>query len=296
MVYACSVKLQRRAKWQIALLVLLALAALLVRPASAHLRAASLLVRFSDPEAKGAIADLARHEVDQSFTMLESGADHATVRARIYTPRDVANPPGVVIAHGVHFRGIDEPRLIRFAMTIAATGVAVLTPEVAELCDYKIDPRSIETIGSAAHFFKTRLGKQSGVGVMGLSFAGGLSLIAAADPRFTDDISFVVAVGAHDDLARVLRFFATDAIENPDGTSSKLHAHDYGAVVLVYSHLESFFRRRIESSRATRSARGSGKIKTSRARRRRAFRRRRAKKWRSSFRTTRPASRRSSSR
>jgi pimeloyl-ACP methyl ester carboxylesterase len=48
-------------------------------------------------------------------------------------------------------------------------------------------------------------------------------------------------VGAHDDLGRVLRFFTTNAAPRPDGTTLALRAHDYGAVVLVYSHVEDFF-------------------------------------------------------
>ena len=76
---------------------------------------------------------------------------------------------------------------------------------------------------------------------MGMSFAGGLSLLAAADPRFAGDIGFVVAVGAHDDLARVSRFFATDAIDAPDGSRVHLHAHGYGALVMIYGRPERFF-------------------------------------------------------
>jgi pimeloyl-ACP methyl ester carboxylesterase len=48
-------------------------------------------------------------------------------------------------------------------------------------------------------------------------------------------------VGAHDDLGRVLRFFTSNESPRPDGTTLRLQAHDYGAVVLVYSHVEDFF-------------------------------------------------------
>ena len=217
----------------LALLLLLA-AAVLWRPASAHVRAASLLVRFADPDAHGLLADAARHEVDVQDVALEG------TRARLYSPVDVTSPPGVVVVHGVHWKGIDEPRLQRFARTIAASGVAVLTPEVRELCDYRIDPASIGTIGSAARTLSDRLGGKP-VGVMGLSFAGGLSLVAASDPRWAPSFAFVVAVGAHDDLGRVLRFFTTNEAPRPDGSTLALHAHDYGPVVLVYSHAEDFF-------------------------------------------------------
>jgi dienelactone hydrolase len=226
------------------LAALLVLAALVIvwEPASAHVRAASLLVRFADPGAHGLVADAARHPVVESDLVLPvSGA-----RARLYTPADrdlesgAAGVPGVVVVHGVHWKGIDEPRLQRFARTIAASGVVVLTPEIRELCDYRIDPVSIDTIGGAAQALSARLGGRQ-VGVMGLSFAGGLSLVAAAEPRYAQSFAFVVAVGAHDDLGRVLRFFTSSQAPRPDGSILALHAHDYGAVVLVYGHAEDFF-------------------------------------------------------
>ncbi|MGD0526629.1 MAG: alpha/beta hydrolase [Polyangiaceae bacterium] len=220
-------------------LIVLAALVVLWRPASAHVRAASLLARFTDPDAHGLLADAARHPVAVTDFPL------AGTRGRLYVPSDVdvargTHVPGVVIVHGVHWKGIDEPRLQRFATTIAASGVAVLTPEIRELCDYRIDPASIDTIGASAQALAARLGGAP-VGVMGLSFAGGLSLIAATEPRYASSFAFVVAVGAHDDLGRVLRFFTSNESPRPDGTTLHIQAHDYGQVVLVYSHVEDFF-------------------------------------------------------
>jgi pimeloyl-ACP methyl ester carboxylesterase len=48
-------------------------------------------------------------------------------------------------------------------------------------------------------------------------------------------------VGAHDDLGRILSFFATDTIVLPDGSSRAQKAHGYGATVLVYNRVEDFF-------------------------------------------------------
>jgi pimeloyl-ACP methyl ester carboxylesterase len=218
---------------------------LLWRPAGAHVRAASLLVRFVEKDPHGLTADLAnavRHPVDERDTTVPTA--RGDTRARLLVPRDVSDlsaVPGLVLVHGVHFQGIDEPRLRAFARTIAESGVAVLTPEVPELCDYRIDPASVDTIASAAHVLSARLGGGRPVGVMGLSFAGGLAILAAAEPRTARDIAYVVSVGGHDDMGRVLRFFATDRTERPDGSIERMHAHDYGPVVLVYSHAEDFF-------------------------------------------------------
>jgi pimeloyl-ACP methyl ester carboxylesterase len=51
----------------------------------------------------------------------------------------------------------------------------------------------------------------------------------------------VASIGGHDDLGRVLGFFVTNSITRPDGSVQQLHAHDYGPLVLVYSHVEGFF-------------------------------------------------------
>jgi dienelactone hydrolase len=216
----------------------LALAGVLAfRPVVAHLRAASLLLRFADEHAAGALAGFGRHPVDEEPTTLQTVG--GPTPARLYRPRGVEGPPGVVLVHGVHRLGIEEPRLTRFARAVAATGVVVLTPEVQEIADYRVDPRSIDTIGAAAVELDRRTGGRAGV--MGMSFAGGLSLLAAADPRFADRIGFVVAIGAHDDLARVSRFFVENYIERPDGTVTHLEAHGYGALVLVYGRADRFF-------------------------------------------------------
>ena len=66
-------------------------------------------------------------------------------------------------------------------------------------------------------------------------------MLAAADPRFGPDIGFVVSVGAHDDLERVSQFLVTNRIQRPDGTTLEMPAHEYGALVLTYSHVEDFF-------------------------------------------------------
>ncbi len=208
------------------------------RPAWTHARAAALLLRFSDDAAPRGFARFGAHEVVEEDAKVD--ARQGAMRARYYTPQGVSDPPGMVVCHGVHRLGIDEPRMMKFARAIASTGVVVLTPELKELADYRIDPAAIATIGQAAVALRARV-HRSGVGVLGLSFAGGLALLAAADPEYARDIDFVVAVGAHDELERVARFFVTDEIAEPSGGTLHLHAHDYGAVVLVHMYAQSFF-------------------------------------------------------
>ncbi|MGH9508838.1 MAG: alpha/beta hydrolase family protein, partial [Terriglobales bacterium] len=162
-----------------------------------------------------------------------------SVPGRIYRPRGVEDPPGLVLVHGVNRLGPDDPRLVRLAEAFAATGLVVLTPRVAAFSDYRLAPEALTTIGAAASGLRRELGHP--VGVVGISFAGGMALVVATDPRFASDIAFVVALGAHHDLERVAVFFATDRIQLPDGTMQPHESDQYGALVLIYADVERFF-------------------------------------------------------
>ena len=213
-----------------ALVVLVVAVEIAWRPVATHVRAAKLLERFQDANAS------ASTDVGERLYPIDDPG-HPAIRARLYSPH--TSRGAIVLIPGVHHLGIDEPRLVRFARAIAASGVTILTPEVRELVDYQIDGASADEIGLAAHALREQAGAP--VGVMGMSFAGGLALLAASDPRFAPDVAFVVAIGAHDDLARVSRFFATNEIPRPDGSIEHLKAHPYGPLVLVYDRLPDFF-------------------------------------------------------
>lgn len=226
----------KRRKWTILLVLVgvVAIAAVLFHHSiSSHWRAMSVLQRFANPDAKGFGTRFARHPFRE-----ETGS--APLRYRIYKPTDVSNPGGIVLLHGVHHLGIDDPRLANFARALAAAGIEVMTPELHDLTDYHVTPETIDRIGISAGIL-TRQMNVPRVGVMGLSFAGGLALMAACKPEYADKIGFVVAIGSHDDLARVSRFFAVNSIEKPDGSTMPLPAHEYGVLILAYSHLEDFF-------------------------------------------------------
>ena len=163
------------------------------------------------------------------------------IRARLYRRADFERGPGIVVAHGVHYRGIDERRLVPFARQLARAGRVVLTPELSELSDYRLTQQGVNVIEDATLFLSQRrdLVNDRKVGVMGFSFAGGLALVAAGAKSLEDRVEYVTSVGGHHDLRRVLRFLLTDRIDTPSGPRTS-PAHEYGLVVLIYGHLQHF--------------------------------------------------------
>jgi dienelactone hydrolase len=211
--------------------------AVLLHPVGPHLRATSLMLRFSNPKAGGIAASFANHPIKE-----ENGSAltaHGPLRYRLYIPEGVKNPGGVVLLHGVHHLGIEDPRLWNLARAMASAGVLVMTPELQDLADYRVTARTIDVIGDSTIVLSTRTNRS--VGLIGLSFAGGLALLAADRKEYAPNVGFVLAIGAHDDMSRVARFFAANVIARPDGTEAALAAHEYGVLVLAYSHLEDFF-------------------------------------------------------
>ena len=221
-----------------ALLLVPVVLILLYPIAQDYLRAASLLSRISDPNAQGWIANYDVHPVDTRDESFDFNGKPTP--ARMYSPRGVGFAPGIVVVHGMHELGINEPRLVSFARSLAASGFFVMTPQVQGLADYRVEAESAAVIGTAAQSFARQLSVPS-VGVLGISFSGGLALVAATDAQYSSSIAWIATVGAHYDLAHVLHFFATGEAERPDGSFEKLTPHEYGPLIVVLDRPGDFF-------------------------------------------------------
>lgn len=218
-----------RPKLLAALVAVAGFAALLYDPVERHVAAASLLQAMSSED----------RSTPPAFGALLGGLslpNGKPLRARIYGPsRDKARL-SIVLVHGIHHLGVDEPRLTRFARHLADAGCRVLTPELSDLADYRVTKEGIASIQAGVDHL-SREGEK--VGLIGFSFAGGLSLLAATKPATGTRLRYVASVGGYHDLHRSLRYLATHKVESPTGTKER-PAHEYGLLVLLYGHLPSF--------------------------------------------------------
>lgn len=170
----------------------------------------------------------------------EVSTKSGALRARLYRPLGAKMSPGIVLAIGVHHLGIDEPRAISLARAFAAAGITVLSVEFPEFVDYRFEPATIESISVSAQYLAKQTGRAAS-GVVGISIAGGLALLAAADPASQRPIGFVVALGAHCDLNRVVRYFAGESVRDPSGHVYPVRPHPYGARVMLFGYLDKLF-------------------------------------------------------
>jgi dienelactone hydrolase len=162
-----------------------------------------------------------------------------SLRGRVYrpasagrlTPLSALNAPATLLVPGVHGDGIDEPRLIQFARDVASTGRIVVTADLPDLKAYRITTRSTDMIEDAATWLSSRSGLATGerIGIMGISFAGGLAIVAGSRSPLREHVGFVLSFGGHGDLPRTLRYLCTG--ELPDGT--RRPPHDYGVAIIL---------------------------------------------------------------
>jgi dienelactone hydrolase len=152
------------------------------------------------------------------------------IPARKYLPKG-AQRRSFLLVPGIHASGVDEPRFIGFARDLASMGHPVVTIGPPDLARYTISPQTTDAIEDAAAWLSRQrdLAPDGRIGMMGISFAGGLSIVAASRPALQNHVALVLSLGGHGELPRTLRYLCTGI--QADGT--RRPPHDYGVVIVL---------------------------------------------------------------
>ncbi len=236
----------RRAVSLLAVAVTLTGVALITAP---YARGLSFVIRAADMQGTPRrFADLDTRAVQEREVAIPTPG--GSMRARAYTPVG-ASRQVALLTSGLHVAGIAEPRLTRLARELAASGVTVVTPDIPELSRFEISPAITDAIERAATWLASESGldPDQRIGMMGISFSGGLSIVAAARPSLKDHVAYVFSFGGHADLPRVLRYLCTGSEPMPRGRIPLkpeagaaarsadqpfvLPPHDYGVAVML---------------------------------------------------------------
>ncbi|HTM26498.1 MAG TPA: hypothetical protein VL225_14980 [Vicinamibacterales bacterium] len=214
-----------RPRRAIVIVLVVALTAVLLFIMPPYLHGAAFVVRAAGMD--GVAARLAKwDEVAVAERELTIPSRFGPLRAREYTPARGLRRR-ILLVPGVHAAGIDEPRLVGFARQIAAEGHDVTTVQLDDLAHYMITTRTTDMIEDAA--IALAKNRAAPIGMMGISFGGGLTIVAAGRPSVRGRVAWAMALGGHGDLPRTLRYLCTGV--QPDG---KLRpAHDYGVAIVL---------------------------------------------------------------
>jgi hypothetical protein len=244
-VYHSGVPLSRRSKAAIVVALFLVVFGALALP---YLDALAFIIRAADlPGAPATIAAWRASTVTRGevFTVPTRAGD---VPARFYRP-DGRVRRTVLLMPGVHRDGINEARLVGLAEDLAATGFGVLTIAAPDLQKFKITPQVTDVIEDAVKWGSAQpeYAPDGKVGLLGISFSGGLSVVAAGRDSIREKVAFVLSFGGHGDLARVMHYLCSGQVlgdlERAKHSSAVYGAnhvevhppHDYGVAVVLLS-------------------------------------------------------------
>lgn len=207
----------------------LAAALVLVWVALPYGRAAAFLLDLTDSSATvRRIFHTSRPDMTVATMTVPTRA--GPVAVRLYRPRTGAAGT-IVVFPGVHGGGVEEERLSAFSGRLAEAGFIVLSAPVPELRAYVITASATDTIEDVTLWASRNVELAPGgrVGLVGVSFAGGLAIVAAGRASLAGRLTLVLSIGGHGDLARVLHYLCTGRL--PDGHYRTPHA--YGLAVLA---------------------------------------------------------------
>jgi hypothetical protein len=233
----------RRAGGALILVVTLTAAAAWAMP---YVDAVAFIARAADLDgAPGTLAAWRRAEVATPIDR-QVPTRFGDVPARWYRPSGGFSRT-VVLLPGVHRDGIDESRLVALAGDLAASGFSVITIAAPDLQRFRITPEVTDVIEDAVRWAAAErdLAPDGQVGVVGISFSGGLAIVAAGREAIRDRVSFLMSFGGHGDLARVMHYLCSGQVvgnlERARLSRRVLGAdhvqvhppHDYGVAVVL---------------------------------------------------------------
>jgi acetyl esterase/lipase len=154
---------------------------------------------------------------------------HGILAARVYAAESPQR--ALAVFPGVHTGGVDEPRLATFSRRLASAGYLVVSVPLPDLRAFRITPRTTDQIEDASRWIaESPLAHGRAIGLVGVSFAGGLSLVAAGRPSLQSRIAAVFSVGGHGDLPRTLHSLCVE-----DSVNAGPVAHVYALGVILHS-------------------------------------------------------------
>ena len=169
-----------------------------------------LLLELPTPETDGPIA---RRLPDPQIERVTFEAAGRAMIADVYRPAlgsRRSRRPGIVLNHGVAAGGMNDLRLTNFADALARAGYVALVPEFINLKEFRVRPSDVEEMVRSYEYLE-RLPdvNPDRVGFFGFSYAAGLAMLAANDPRISERVRFCFLLGSYYDLRSIVTYATT---------------------------------------------------------------------------------------
>ena len=156
------------------------------------------------------------------------------IPADLYVPTEDVDRPALIFVNGVEVTGRRHPLLMAIAARFAHAGFVVLAPEQQGNEQYRLMKSDPAALVAGFEFLATRPEVDPRrIAYFGVSTGGSLALVAAADPKIADRVSFVATLGSYYSLATLLQAVTTGAITE-GGRTYPYEPHQYVWLSLIH--------------------------------------------------------------
>jgi dienelactone hydrolase len=226
-------------------LVLLAVAALLFVVFFAQIRLGILTALFMWDMLDGSTlhaperGKLAWLTTAPAMKPVEIAGKNGKIAADLYYLEGRKRRAGLLLTHGIIEDGKNDPRLKRFAYSLARVGFTVLVPDLKGMKAFRIAFSDVDDIVASSHYLVSLkdIVDEKKLGLMGFSYAAGPTLMAAADPALRDHVKFVVSFGGYYEPVDVIRFITTGYYEYGD-EKGFLQPQPYGKWIFFMNNVD----------------------------------------------------------
>ena len=150
-----------------------------------------------------------------SVKSLEIPRGAHTIGADLYYVAGKKPSAAILLTHGIIEAGKDDPRLVRFAQSLARAGYVVLVPQLAGMKSFRVLLSDVDDIVASFRYMASlkELVAEKRMGLMGFSYGAGPTFMAAADPAIREQVKFLVSFGGYYEPINVIRFVTTGYYE-----------------------------------------------------------------------------------
>ena len=161
------------------------------------------------------------------------------IKADLYYVQDKEKRAAILLTHGLIATGKEDPRLIRFATSLARAGFVVLIPELRGMKSLRILPSDVDDIVGSFRFLASLNGQvdEDKMGLLGFSLGAGLTAMAASHPSVRSQVEFLVLFGGYFDSINVIRFITTGYYEY-QGKEGSHKPDPYGKEMVFLNNLD----------------------------------------------------------
>jgi acetyl esterase/lipase len=174
-----------------------------------------------------------------TVTRLRLGGPLVGFEADLYRPAAGGSPVPMLLVPGAVELGKADPRVPPFARLLARAGFTVVVPDLPSMRTLRVQRDHVRELAAAhaALCARADLAPRGRAGIFGVSYAGGVAMLAALDPARAPHVPWVATVGAFADLDTAVRFLATGLVHER-GRVRRVKVDPYGHLVFVRTYQE----------------------------------------------------------